>query len=115
MTSGLRKVVFFILLVGVAYIAYQYMIKPANKHLAEKKAKIQTKIAKLAEFEKTTAAVDDLSKQLEQLQEAIEFFENQLPPTSQIHKVLEQVTVIAVLLDGPVKLYKKEMNAIENN
>ncbi len=32
MTSGLRKVVFFILLLGVALLAYQYMIKPANRH-----------------------------------------------------------------------------------
>ncbi len=114
MTSGLRKVVFFILLVGVAYIAYQYMIKPANKHLAEKKAQIQTKIAKLAEFEKTTAAVEDLSKQLEQLQEAIEFFENQLPPTSQIHKVLEQVTIIAQkqgLKPKTIRTMKKKDNS----
>jgi len=29
------------------------------------------------------------------LQEAIRFFESKLPPTSEIHKVLEQVTVIA--------------------
>ncbi len=36
-----------------------------------------------------------MTKQLEQLQEAIEFFESKLPPKSQIHEVLEQVTVIA--------------------
>jgi Tfp pilus assembly protein PilO len=56
---------------------------------------VQTKLAKLAEFEKATAAADDLSKQLEKLQEAIKFFESRLPLTSEIHKVLEQVTVIA--------------------
>jgi type IV pilus assembly protein PilO len=94
MTSGLRKVVFFILLVGVACVAYQFMVKPANKHLADHKAKVQTKLAKLAEFEKATAAAEGLSKQLEQLQEAIEFFESKLPPTSEIDKVLRDVTVI---------------------
>jgi len=95
MTSGLRKVVFFILLLGVAYGAYQYMIKPANSDLAGKKAQIEKKLAKLAEFEEATVAAKDLSKQLEQLEEAIEFFESKLPPKSEIHKVLEQVTVIA--------------------
>ena len=94
MTSGLRKAVFFVLLLGVAYAAYQYMIKPANKHLAEQRARLQTKLANLAEFEKATAAAEDLSKQLEQLREAIEFFESKLPPTIEIDKVLQDITVI---------------------
>jgi type IV pilus assembly protein PilO len=95
MTSGLRKVVFFILLLATSVIGYQYMIKPANKHLAEAKGRVEAKAARLAEFEKKTAAAENLTKQLEQLQQAIKFFESKLPPTSEIHKVLEQVTVIA--------------------
>ena len=95
MTGGLRKAVFFALVVGITIVGYQYLIKPANKHLAEAKARVDAKMAKLADFEKATAAAEDLSKQLEQLQEAIAFFESRLPPKSQIHKVLEQVTVIA--------------------
>jgi type IV pilus assembly protein PilO len=95
MTSGLRKAVFFILLVGVAAAGYRYMIKPANQHLAEAKQRVDGKRAKLKEFEEATAKADDLIKQLAQLQEAIRFFESKLPPTSEIHKVLEQVTVIA--------------------
>ena len=95
MTSGLRKFVFFILLLGLAYIAYHYMIKPANDHLAQAKGRLQSKIAKLAEFEKTATATESLAKQLEQLEKAIVFFESKLPPKSEIHKVLEQVTVIA--------------------
>ncbi|MHC4365147.1 MAG: type IV pilus inner membrane component PilO [Planctomycetota bacterium] len=95
MKSGLRKGVFFILLLGVAYVAYQYMIKPANKHLAEQKAQVQAKVARLQEFEEATAEAESLTKQLEELKEALQFFESKLPPTSQIHKVLEQVTVIA--------------------
>ena len=95
MTSGLRKAVLFALLLGVAVVGYRYMIKPANKQLSEAKSRVQVKLAKLTEFEKATAAAEDLTKQLEQLQQAIEFFESKLPPTSQIYEVLEQVTVIA--------------------
>jgi len=95
MTSGFRKAVFFILLLGVAVVGYQYMIKPANKHLAEARQRVEGKFARLTEFEKTTAAAEGLTKQLEQLHEAIKFFESRLPPTSEIHKVLKQVTVIA--------------------
>ena len=95
MTGGLRKVVFFALLVGVAVVGYRFMIRPANKDLAESKNRVDAKLDKLLEFEKATAAAEDLTKQLEQLQQAIEFFESKLPPTSQIYDVLEQVTVIA--------------------
>lgn len=95
MASNLRKVVFFVLLLGVAYVAYRFMIKPANKHLAQQKARVQSKLAKLNEIERATTAADSLSKQLEELQEAVQFFESKLPPKSEIHKVLEQVTIIA--------------------
>jgi type IV pilus assembly protein PilO len=95
MTGNLRKIVFFILLAGVAAAGYQYMIKPANASLAEAKGRVDAKLAQLAKFQKATAAAEDMTKQLEQLQEAIEFFESKLPPKSQIHEVLEQVTVIA--------------------
>jgi type IV pilus assembly protein PilO len=95
MTSGLRKIVFFVLLVGVACIAYQFMIKPANKLLAEQKAKVDTKLARLAEFEEATSAAEGLNRQLEQLRQAVEFFESKLPPTSEIDQVLRDVTVIS--------------------
>ena len=95
MTSGLRKAVFFVLLIAFAAAGYQYMIKPANRHLAEAKQRVEGKRAKLTEFEDATAKAEDLNKQLEQLQEAVRFFESKLPPTSEVHKVLEQVTVIA--------------------
>ena len=95
MTGNFRKVVFFVLLLGVAVVGYQYMIKPANEHLAEVKSRVDTKFAQLSKFQQATAAAEDLSKQLDQLQEAIGFFESRLPPKSQIHEVLEQVTVIA--------------------
>ena len=95
MTSGLRQAIFFILLVGVAAIGYQGMIRPANRKLAEAKQKLEGKRAKLADFEEATGNTEDLNKQLEQLQEAVRFFESKLPPTSEVHKVLEQVTVIA--------------------
>jgi type IV pilus assembly protein PilO len=95
MTGNFRKVVFFVLLLGVAVVGYQYMIKPANAHLAETKSRVDTKVAQLAKFQQATAAAEDLTKQLEQLKEAIGVIEGKLPNKSQIHEVLEQVTVIA--------------------
>ena len=95
MTGNFRKIVFFLLLVGVAVVSYQYMIKPANARLAESKERVNAKLGQLAKFQEASTAADDLTKQLDQLKEAMEFFESKLPPKSQIHEVLEQVTVIA--------------------
>lgn len=95
MNSNFRKFVFLVLLIGLGVVGYKYMIKPANKKLADKQAKVEAKMEQLMKFQEATAAAEDLSKQLAKLQEAIQFFESKLPPTSQIHEVLEQVTVIA--------------------
>jgi len=94
MKSSLRKIVFFVLLVSLSYLAYQYWIKPVNINLVKQKAELHTKLAKLQEVEKNIPAPENLSEQLEQLQEAVEFFESKLPPKSEIDKVLHDVTVI---------------------
>jgi type IV pilus assembly protein PilO len=95
MTGGFRKFVFFVLLIGVSYLAYRFMIKPANARLDEQKAKVATQMDKLHELEVATAAARDIESQMVQVREAVTFFESKLPPHSQIHKVLEQVTLIA--------------------
>ncbi|MFC1761460.1 type 4a pilus biogenesis protein PilO [Planctomycetota bacterium] len=95
MSGIVRQIIFFVLLAGFAFVGYHFMIKPANKDLAESKQRVEAKLAKLTEFEQATNAAEDLSKQIEQLHDAIQFFESKLPPTHEIHKVLEQVTVIA--------------------
>jgi type IV pilus assembly protein PilO len=95
MTSGFRKVVLLILLVGVAVVGYHFMIRPANQQLTEAKQRLEAKLTKVGEFEQATAKAEDITKQLEQLDEAMKFFESRLPPTSEIDKVLSQVTVIA--------------------
>jgi type IV pilus assembly protein PilO len=114
MTSGFRKIVFSALLLGVTIVGYQYMIKPANRHLADTKGRLETKLVQLGKFGKAATAAEDLTKQLEQLEEAIKFFESKLPPTSQIHKVLEQVTVIAQkqgLKPKTIRTLKKKDNS----
>jgi Tfp pilus assembly protein PilO len=95
MASNTRKVIFFILLLATAYLAYAFMIRPANKYLEEQKMQVQSQMQKLSDLEKATAEVRDMDKQSAKLREAVDFFNNKLPPHSQIHKVLEQVTLIA--------------------
>lgn len=95
MTGNIRKIIFFVLLLTAAYLAYAFMIRPANKNLAEQKERISQSLKVLNELQQATSTARDLNKQLTQLTEAINFFESKLPPHSQIHQVLEDVTVIA--------------------
>jgi type IV pilus assembly protein PilO len=95
MTSGFRHLIFFVLIIGLAYAAYAYMIKPANAHLSQERTTMEQKRAKLGELERATAAAEDLSGQLQKVEEAIAVFESKLPPSSEIHTVLENVTLIA--------------------
>jgi type IV pilus assembly protein PilO len=95
MDGRFKKIIFYVSLIGLTVLSYQFMIRPANKVLAEQQTRLQSKSARLAEFEKATAAAYDLNMQLQQLQQAVKFFESKLPPTSEIYKVLEQVTIIA--------------------
>ena len=96
MTSGSRKLIFFILLIALAYVSYAYMIKPANVSLAQEKAMVEQKKAKLLELERATAVASDLNMQLEKVKDAIKVFESKLPPKSEISTVLENVTKISL-------------------
>jgi len=95
MNSSLRYLIFFILIVGMAYVSWAYMIKPANENLSQEQAKMEAMRAKLNELESATAAAQDLEAQLKKIEEAIKAFESKLPPSSEIHTVLQDVTLIA--------------------
>jgi type IV pilus assembly protein PilO len=95
MSSGFRKVIFLLLLLGFLGVGYQFLIKKANGSLTQARRQLDERRAKLAEYERATVQAEDYVKQGKQVEEAIRFFESKLPPTSEIHKVLEQVTVIA--------------------
>jgi type IV pilus assembly protein PilO len=95
MTGNIRKAIFFVLLLTVAYLAYAFMIQPANRSLADQKEQVQQNIKVLNELQQAQSTARDLNKQLVQMGEAITFFESKLPPGSQISQVLQDVTVIA--------------------
>lgn len=95
MSTASRKIVFFILLVGMVYVSYAYMIKPANQHLTEAKAKVDQKQGKLRELDQAAASAEDLAQQLAKVEEAIQVFESKLPSESEIETILRDITVIA--------------------
>lgn len=95
MNSGIRHLVFFALIGAMIYISYAFMIQPANEHLAQQRVQMESKRAKLAELAKETADSEDLNARLEELERTIHEIESKLPPSSEVHTVLENVTLIA--------------------
>ena len=95
MNSGVRHIIFFALIGSMIYVSYTYMIKPANESLAQQRIQMETKRAKLRELAQETAASEDLNLRLVEMEKAIQEFESKLPPSSEIHTVLENVTLIA--------------------
>ena len=113
MTSSIRHLIFFVLIVGMAYVSWAYMIKPANEYLTQERTKMEMQRAKLNELERATVAAEDLSEQLKKIEEAIHVFESKLPPSSEIHTVLENVTLIAQrhgLTPKTIRTLKNEEN-----
>lgn len=113
MTSSIRHLIFFVLIIGMAYVSWAYMIKPANEHLSQQRTQMEQQQSKLDELERATAAAEDLSEQLKKIEEAIEVFESKLPPSSEIHTVLENVTLIAQrhgLTPKTIRTLKSEVN-----
>lgn len=113
MNSGIRHLIFFVLIIGMAYVSWAYMIKPANEYLAQERAKMEVQRAKLNELQRATVAAEDLSEQLKKIEEAIQVFESKLPPSSEIHTILENVTLIAQrhgLTPKTIKTLKNEEN-----
>jgi type IV pilus assembly protein PilO len=95
MNAALRKLVFFVALIGLAYVSHTRMIRPANAEMASQKTKLLEKQAKLRKLESAPAAAEELKEQLGRLSQAVTFFESKLPDASEIETVLQDVTVIA--------------------
>lgn len=109
----MRHLIFFVLIIGMAYVSWAYMIKPANEYLTQERNKMEVQRAKLNELERATAAAEDLSEQLKKIEDAIHVFESKLPPSSEIHTVLENVTLIAQrhgLTPKTIRTLKNEEN-----
>lgn len=114
MSSNIRKVVFFILLIGMVYMSYVFMIRPANANLTIQKGKVTQNMTKLHQLETAPAAIEDLQEQLARLEDGIMLLESKLPPKSEIHTVLKNITVIA-LQEGLTPKTIRTLKAKYNN
>ncbi len=95
MKFGVRELLFVVLLLAIPLGAYVWVFKPANQHIDKQRLEIEQKEKKLVSLNKAMVGISDLNEEVQKLGDAVEFFENKLPPKHEIHKVLEKVTKIA--------------------
>ena len=92
MKFGLREIIFVAAMVGLLACSYLLVFKKAAQRRADITADIAKKQRDLVELDRATAGIADVSKKIDDLQKAIEFFESKLPQAKEIHVVLKDVT-----------------------
>jgi Tfp pilus assembly protein PilO len=113
MKFGLPELLFVAILAGVLAATYALVDKKAAG-----RARIEQKIAArekdLADLERATAGVKDISAKIDELKEAIAFFESKLPQEKEMENILSEVWRMAEahqLTIKTVKTFKSERSA----
>jgi len=95
MKTGLREIVFMVMLLGIPVGAWWFVFRPANEHQADMCKQIEAKQEKLRHLNELTGKVGDLEKEIASLERSIKFFESKLPAEKEIDKVLHQTWRLA--------------------
>ena len=114
MNNDLRKLIFFVLTLGMTSASYIFMIKPANADLARQREKLEQKTIKLRELETAPSVLEELENKIANLEKSINVLESKLPGENEIHTVLENVTVIAQrhgLVPKTIRTLKQKQNS----
>lgn len=95
MRFGFREMIFVLLLLAMPVAAYFFVFKPRNQQITEARAEIRAKQAKLTQLAAATRNLDDLGKEIDELAQAIELFEQKLPAERETEVILKQVWELA--------------------
>lgn len=95
MNTGLRTLLFFVLLIGLMVAAYFLAFKPlqAARESVHKDSKVKQE--KLAALRHATSEVKNLPEEIDKLRKAVAFFESRLPEEKEMDKILREVWQLA--------------------
>jgi type IV pilus assembly protein PilO len=82
-------------MMGVLGCAYFFVFNRANARRAALDADTQTKQQALVNLKLATAGVADVNKKIGDLEAAIKFFDDKLPPQREVDNILQEVTQIS--------------------
>src|SRR5216110_1977268 len=95
MKFGIREIIFVVVMLGLLGSTNYFVFSKANKRKADLMADIRTKQQALSNFQQATAGIDDLNRKIDELQQAITFFESKLPQEKEVDKILKEVWQMA--------------------
>lgn len=95
MKFGIRELILVSAMVGLLICSYFLVFAKSNTKRETLKKEISDKKTALANLQRATAGIDDLGKKIEELQQAISFFEKKLPQEKEVDKILKEVWQMA--------------------
>lgn len=95
MKIGAREIVFFTVLIGLLVFTWFFVLNKAAAKCDAIQADCRAMEHKLVNLRQATAGIDDISRKLTELQQAISFFESKLPQEKEIDKILKEVWQMA--------------------
>src|SRR5687768_12324064 len=94
MKIGFREIIFLSIMGALLVVAYLWFRKSDDKRVAIL-VDIRKDQAALTNLRTATAGIEDLGKKLDELQQAITFFESKLPAEKEMDKILKEVWQMA--------------------
>lgn len=90
-----KPLLFLVLMIGMPVASYFWIFRPANIQYEADMADVQAKDQKLIDLQQAMCYLDDLDAEVNELSDAVTFFENKIPAEHEIHIALAQITRIA--------------------
>ena len=114
MKFGIRELLFVVILGGLLCASYFFVFTKKNAERVALRADTAKKEKALASLRQATAGIDDLARKIDELQQAITFFESKLPQEKEVDKILKEVWQMAeanALQTRTIKTLKTERSA----
>lgn len=108
MSSAMRQVLIFLVLLAMPVSAYFMVFRPRNAEIEKARKEIAHKEEMLEKLREATRQTEDLAKANEMVRASIDAIRSRLPGTKEMDNVLRQVSNIAGKNGLKVPLFKKE-------
>ena len=95
MKFGIREIIFVMVMLGLLGSTNYFVFSKSNQRKAERLAEIRSRQQKLGDLQRQTAGIDDVNRKIDELQQAITFFESKLPQEKDVDKILKEVWQMA--------------------
>jgi type IV pilus assembly protein PilO len=114
MRIGIRELIFLSVVMGIMGGAYFFVFKPATEKRARLTTSIRAGQKELSDLRVATANVSDVERKIQELEQAIKFFEDKLPEQRELDTIVRDMSLKAErasLKTEHFKTLKLEKNA----